>query len=162
MSSSKLPVTEIGIGMTLGLLWGYGRRFLESKGIVSGTLNPRPEAFDIDPCLHELFIELSTLPDLDKEAFGKSIEEADRILFLEKQLREKKIYPLLGDTTRVYTIRNRLCLEFQVLLTKCTDARQLSIMKRIIHDILDRINQHYNCIYTLCERIRAEDAFLGN
>lgn len=156
---SKLPVFELAIGVGLGLAWGYGKQFLEKKGVLTGQLQPKPEAFDIDPCLHELYVELAALSDVDKEAFARSVEDADRILFLEKQLRDKKVYPVPGDTTRIYTCRRRLCLEFQTLLTKCTDARQQSLMKRIIHDIIDRINQHYNCIYSLCERLRAEDIY---
>lgn len=156
---SKLPLMELAIGMAVGLGWGYGKQFLEKKGVLTGQLNPKPEAFDIDPCLHELFVDLSALADVDKEAFGRAVEDTDRILLLEKQLRSKATYPLCGDVSRLYVHRRRLCLEFQILITKCTDARQQSLMKRIIMDILDRVNQHYNCVYSLCERLRAEDIY---
>lgn len=154
---------EVGLGLAVGALWGYGKQFLSSKCVITTPLtNPAPEAFDIDPYLHELFIELHALSGEskeEKEAFSGAVENADRILLLEKQLRERKTYPVAGDTTRIYTCRERMALELQIVLTKCTDARKISLMKRLIMDILQRINEHYNCINALCERLCAEDLY---
>lgn len=154
---SKLPFFPMVIGLVGGAIWGFTRQFLEKKGVITMQLHPKPEAFDIDPYLTELYTELATYSDLDQQAFESSVALADRILLLEKQLRERKTFPVAGDTTRIFTFRRRLCVEFQILLTKCTDARRLSLMRRVIGDIIERINQHYNCISIFCERLKAED-----
>ncbi len=160
MTSVKVPVLPMVIGLAGGAILGYGKQFLETKGVLTTKLDPKPEALQIDAYMFELFVELSNFSDLDPQAFGKALGYADRMLLLEKLLHEKKTYPMPGDKTRMYTCRKRMCIELQVMMTKCTDARRLSLLNRVVYRILDRINQHYNSISTLCERLCAEDVLM--
>lgn len=153
------PIKEMSIGAGLGAIYALLRSYLSKKGILTMQLEPRPEAFDIDAHLHDLFVELQAYQDVDPEAYANSIIYCDRILLLEKQLRNHKVYPMPGDVTRIQTFRRRVMYELQAMMTKCNnDARRLSLLKRITMAIANRISEHYNGIATLCSRLRAEDA----
>lgn len=152
-----IPIFAITIGAVAGGIFGYGKQYLEKTGILA-QLNPPTEAFDLDPYLHELFLELNAYRDIDDDAFSEAVKYMDRILLLEKQLRNKSTYPVPGDITRINTFRKHVVYEFQTMYTKCTDARRLSLLKQLGERIIQRVNDHYNCIAASCARLRAEDA----
>jgi len=118
-------------------------------------LKHETEALRHSGSLTDAFVRLQNYRDLDPDLFEQAVEHADKLLFLEKVLRENKVAPKQDDMHRGFS-HFRLCVRrLQILqrrVRKKLGNSHAVVVTRLVSSIHDELQSHVIAVVRRCHK----------
>ena len=152
------------------VLWGFG-------GFVAGItyqiiniwvkqrtniqdLNPTTEALCEDPTLFSLFCQLQEYRDIDEKSFRRSVDDADRLVFLHRQLSSKKLGPSISDRPTAFLHFKNAIRHLEQFMTKSQSAphaRTPVEVHRLYSLLFEALEGHWNSVLHMTQDVTNSD-----
>ena len=101
-------------------------------------LEPKTEVLFKEEELFALFCQLQVHKHIDKKAFRNAVDNADRLIFLLYQLRDKKIEPTLGDRPEAFAYF-KSCIDSLETLVKSAKLQDNSRIQVEVHRLYTKV-----------------------